>query len=103
MNFKIVRYTLGKLIEFEGFLMFLPIICGIIYREKAIFSLGIVAAISIIAGRLIMYKKPQKTSIRAKEGFVITVLAWFIMSLIGALPFVISGVTKSELWNSASL
>ena len=95
MNFKIVRYTLGKLIEFEGFLMFLPIICGIIYREKAIFSLGIVAAISIIAGRLIMYKKPQKTNIRAKEGFVITVLAWFIMSLIGALPFVISGVTKS--------
>ena len=42
-----------------------------------------------------MIKKPEKTQIRAKEGFVITALAWIIMSIIGAIPFILSGYIPS--------
>ena len=40
-------------------------------------------------------KKPKQTDLYAKEGFVIVSLSWVILSLFGALPFVISGAIPS--------
>ena len=39
--------------------------------------------------------KPQTRKIYAREGFVIVSLSWILMSLFGALPFVISGAIPS--------
>ena len=39
--------------------------------------------------------KPRKNTFYAREGFVITALTWIILSLLGSLPFYLSGSIKS--------
>ncbi len=91
MNYKILVHITGKIIMFEGLLMMLSVLVGLIYREKATVSVLIVALAAIALGFLLQLKKPMKKSIRAKEGFVITGLSWLVMSIVGAVPFILSG------------
>lgn len=92
MNRKMVFYTTGKILIIEGLLMFLPLLVSIIYGESSWLSFVIAIAAALIFGTLLsIVSKPQSTVIYAKEGFAIVALAWIVMSLIGALPFVISG------------
>ncbi len=87
MNRRVIIYTLGKMIKIEGFLMLLPVITGLIYRENQAYQYFVVAVFAIVLGHLISLKKPRKTKIFAREGFVTVALSWIILSLIGAVPF----------------
>ena len=92
MNRKMVFYTTGKILIIEGLLMLLPLLVSIIYGESSWLSFVIAIAAALIFGTLLsIVSKPRSTVIYAKEGFAIVALAWIVMSLIGALPFVISG------------
>ncbi len=71
-------------------LILLPIIVALIYGEKTITAFLIPAAVFLVLGILFMIKKPKGRSYKASEGFVITALSWLLISLVGALPFVIS-------------
>ena len=82
----------AKILRVEAVLLLIPAIVSLIYREAqsatAFFiTAAIVAAISIP----ISLKKPQDTTMYAKEGLVIVALVWIIWSVFGALPFYISG------------
>ena len=95
MNSKVIIHTIGKILKLEGFLFAIPIIFGVYYSEKATISLCIVAFLSITSGFLLSMIKPDKKAIRAREGMVITGLAWIILSIVGSLPFIISGAIPS--------
>ena len=53
------------------------------------FAVTIAAAAAL--GGIFMLFKPKNRDIYAREGFTAVGLSWILMSLIGALPFVISG------------
>ncbi len=92
MNRKMIFHTLGRLLEIEAILLLLPSLVAVIYGEwMQLFSFMITALISFTIG-FIFDKcfKPNDSVIFAKEGFVIVAFAWILMSLIGALPFMIS-------------
>ncbi len=92
MNISMIVYVLGWVLKLEAGLMLLPMICALIYKEMWAFnSLAIGAFIALLIGTLATIKKPKKTAYFVREGFVICALSWLIMSLIGALPFYISG------------
>ncbi len=95
MNYGMIKYSLGWLLLFEAGFFFLPLITGAIYRERAmlafLWSILIVAAI----GSLLIFKKPKKTKLYSRDGFVIVALSWIALSLFGSLPFLFSGATKS--------
>ena len=95
MNSKVIIHTIGKILKLEGFLFAIPIIFGVYYSEKATISLCIVAFLSIASGFLLSMIKPDKKAIRAREGMIITGLAWIILSIVGSLPFIISGAIPS--------
>ncbi len=76
-------------------LLMLPAAVSAIYREKAVVSFLITSAVFLVIGLLFMIKKPEKGAYRASEGFIITGLSWILISLGGALPFVISGEIPS--------
>ena len=87
---------LGRIITLQAVLMLLPLICGLIYREKSVISFLITIAIALGSGLLLTYLNvPKNKSLFAREGFAIVALAWIFMSAIGALPFVISGEIPS--------
>ena len=95
MNYKIITYTLGWVLKIEGVCLMLPLICGLLYREKNLTPFIISILLCFIVGFLLTLKSPKKKTMYAKEGFVIVALSWIIMSLFGALPFYLSGYIKS--------
>lgn len=91
MNRQMIRYTLGKMLMLEGFLLGLPCLTGIIYQEyHQALIFAIVALICGLLGFALSTRHPAKTKIYAREGFVIVALSWTVLSLFGALPFYIS-------------
>lgn len=93
MNRRMVFYLLGKIMLIEAVLMLLPLTCAVIYSEpSAIKAFGITIALGLVIGAVLTKaSNPKDKTIFAKEGFVIVALSWIILSVIGALPFVISG------------
>lgn len=90
-----IAYIVGQIVRVEGILMLPALAVGLIYGEDVLAAFLIPAALSIGMGTLLAIKKPENTSIFAKEGFVTVGLSWIIMSVIGALPFVIDGCIPS--------
>lgn len=91
MNFGIIGYIIGCVITIESAAMFLPWIVSLFYKESSGLIFLICALVFGALGVLIIHKKPKNTTFFAKEGFVVVSLCWIVMSLIGAIPFVVSG------------
>lgn len=96
MNRKIVLHITGRIIQIVSFLLILPIIVAFIYGEygdnKSLISFAYVAVGSFLLGSIVSLIFPVKNrEMFAKEGFFIVSLSWFAVSVIGCLPFVISG------------
>ena len=96
MNYKMVRYTLGVILLFEALFLIAPILTALYFGEqKSLMASGITALMCIVIAAPFVIKKPKNTDLFAKEGFVIVSLSWVILSVFGALPFVISGAIPS--------
>ncbi len=91
MNRKMVGYILGHVLKIEALLMLLPCITALIYKETEGWSFLAVSVGSFFIGLLLTRKKPVNTVFYLKEGCVTTALTWIVMSIVGSLPFVITG------------
>ena len=91
MNYKLIFNTLGWVLMCVGALMLIPAICAIIYGEKTVFTFLFCIAVSLALGGLFSLKPPKNKTLYSKEGYIIVALSWIIISIIGALPFFISG------------
>ncbi len=97
MNTKMVFYITGKIIRAVAVLMLLPVAVALVYGEtNAMLSFLYVIAGSLLAGSVLVFSGRKKDGVMfAKEGFIVVALAWLTVSVIGALPFVISGEIPS--------
>ncbi len=96
MNRRMVLYVVGNAMMVEGGLLLLPLITALIYRETCAASFIATIAVALLSGFLLTrIFKPGLKTIYAREGFVITALCWFALSIIGALPFYLSGEIPS--------
>lgn len=95
MNRAIIRYILGSVLKIEAALMLFPFVVSIFYQEKEGLPFLLVALISGILGILLTVKKPQNQVFYLKEGCIITSLSWILLSIVGALPFVLTGEIPS--------
>lgn len=92
MNFKIVGYIIGCLLQFESAFLIFPALVGIIYREyKAALAYFFISLLCFGIGSLLRRKRPTHSELYVCEGFASVALGWFILSIFGALPFVITG------------
>jgi len=93
MNYKKLGTILGKIMVLEGVLMLAPLVVSLIYRESLTHVLAFLIPIVILAalGLLLQTLKPERNEFYQKEGFALTSLVWIVMTLFGALPFVING------------
>ncbi|MBR2417623.1 MAG: TrkH family potassium uptake protein, partial [Clostridia bacterium] len=97
MNRRMVLYMVGSVIKIEALLMLLPLIVSLIYSEttSAVSFLISIAIALVIGFAMTLIVKPGSKVIYAKEGFVTVALSWLFLSLVGSLPFVISGEIPS--------
>lgn len=91
MNYKVIGYTLGWVLILEAFAMLLPLGCAVIYSDIGIKSFLIAILLCLIFGTPFIIKRPKNRTMYSKEGFIIVALSWIIISIFGAMPFLISG------------
>lgn len=95
MNKSMIAYILGWILKLEGLFMLIPILVAIIYREHNGIWFVVVAACSLALGTLITHRKPESNVFYMREGCIATALSWMIMSVVGCLPFFLSGEIPS--------
>ena len=93
MNYKKLGKILGKIMILEGILMLAPLAVSLIYKESLTHVLAFLIPIVIVTliGFLLQLPKPKRDNLYQKEGFALTAMVWIVMTLFGAIPFVING------------
>jgi len=91
MNIKIITYTLGMVLNFEGVCLLLPLLCSLIYKENYTSDYIMCIILCVAFGCALIFKRPEKKRMSAREGFLSVGFAWILMSIFGALPFVFTG------------
>ena len=92
MNYAIVFRLLGYILMIEGTLLLLPAVTSLIYAEWAVMGVFLLtAAISGALGFALQAIKPRSKVFYMREGFAATALSWITISIMGAVPFVLTG------------
>ncbi|NEZ46435.1 TrkH family potassium uptake protein [Clostridium niameyense] len=95
MNYPIVFKILGNVVKYEALVMIFPLIVSMHYGGGDSSSFAITIAIMLFIGFLMSRIKPKNKTFYAKEGFLSVSVCWIVISLLGALPFYISGAIPS--------
>lgn len=92
MNYIKLGGILGKIMILEGCLMIAPLVVSVIYQERFVHKLAFLIPIVIVfvIGGLLQIPKPKRDNLYQKEGFALVGLVWIVMTLFGAIPFVIN-------------
>ena len=92
MNHRMIVYLTGQIVRVIGVLLILPMIVADVCGEKASLIAFFATAAGMIAlGTAVTFKKPENKAVYAREGMAVVAISWILMSVLGALPFFISG------------
>ena len=92
LDWKAIAGILGVLLAALGVSLVIPALVGLAYGEAEWWAFGATAAGSIAFGGALWFGFRPQEELRVREGFAIVALAWFVLSLVGALPWVMTGV-----------
>ncbi|MGK7391545.1 MAG: TrkH family potassium uptake protein [Candidatus Cyclobacteriaceae bacterium M2_1C_046] len=92
INYKGVINILGILLILNGLFMWLCLPFAFYYKEPFSYIL-ISGAIAISIGLLLRFltKGFEASDIKKKDGYLIVTMGWVFMSLVGCLPYILSG------------
>ena len=92
MNYRKVLKQIGKILIIEGAFMILPMIVCLIYGEyDKLLSFAIPLVGLLVLGFSLNAIKQNGKGMYVREGLVIVGVSWVLMSIFGALPYLISG------------
>ncbi|MED5560942.1 MAG: TrkH family potassium uptake protein [Pseudomonadota bacterium] len=95
MHLAFVSRVLGLMLMVFSTSMLVPIIFATIYQENTLPMFFLAFTITMIVGFLSwLPARNMKGEIRIRDGFIITVLFWLVLSTFGALPFALSQETN---------
>lgn len=97
MNYSIVVYILGWILNFQAAFMLLPGVVALLYQEKEGMCFVITLVLCLLIGIFLVRKKPKKQIFLAVDGFVAVSLSWIVLSMTGAVPFLISGYIPNPI------
>ena len=97
MNLKSILNLFSILVLFFSFSFIFPIIVSIIYEDGALHlflkTLIIVASIGFIG---FFFTRKVKSELSQKDGFLIIVMFWVVLSTVGSVPFYLSGMSAID-------
>lgn len=95
MNISIIFYMIGWLFNTVAMLMIFPFLVSIYYKEHCGIYFILCALIYFIIGFIFTRKRPKNDRFFAREGYIATAFSWILLSVVGCLPFFISGSIPS--------
>ena len=96
MNFRMIGQVVGRVLCIEAALMLLPMIAAVVYGESPVpflITIGITGGIGLVMWRT----RAKSGGITARDGFLIVGLSWIAMSLLGAIPCVLTGDLPNDV------
>jgi trk system potassium uptake protein TrkH len=91
-----VAYVIGSVLIFVAVAMTSAALVSALYAEYEVATaIAISAGITAISGYAMRRLVSKPNSISVKEGFATVGLSWFIFSLFGAIPYLLSGAIPS--------
>ena len=98
MNRRMILYILSTILLIEAAFMLLPLAVAVIYREASgWYFLYTILGTALGSLLLRVLTRPRHKTIYAKDGLITVALSWIMLSLVGALPFTLSGEIPSYL------
>ena len=98
MNYAIVLRLLSYILLTEGALLLLPAVASLCCGEWFVMGVFLfTAALSALAGALFHRVKAKSQIFYMREGFVTTALCWLLISVVGAVPFVLTGCIPNPI------
>ncbi|MDY4694110.1 MAG: TrkH family potassium uptake protein [Blautia sp.] len=97
MNYSIIIYIIGWILNLQAAFMTLPAVVGVIYQEKAGFAFLASIAICLIIGIPLTRRKPTDRVFHIKEGYITVALSWITLSITGAFSFMLSGSIRDPV------
>ena len=92
MNYAIVFRLLSYILLCESALLMLPAATSAIYGEWSVLGAFLItAALCVVFGLLLRLAKPTSKVFYMREGFATAALSWIVISIMGAVPFVLTG------------
>src|SRR5690554_3836547 len=92
LNFRIISHLMGLLLLVNGGFMLFPALMSWYYQEAIVLDILLASSIALILGAVVMFlTKNHRKEVQKREGYIIVTLGWVIMSLIGTLPYLLSG------------
>lgn len=97
IDWKVILRFMSLLLLVNGLFMLLAALGSLFYQEGVFVSFASSSAGVLLLGLLGMYlyKDYKPNGSLTREGYLIVVLGWILMSLTGSLPYIISGVLPS--------
>ena len=95
MNYPVIARVLSWLLCTEGVLLLLLSIISLVFGEDQGMVYFAPAILAIAVGLLASRRKLPNQAIYQREGFVAVGFSWLLLSLYGALPFVLTGEIPS--------
>lgn len=95
MNYAMIIYIIGWILNFNAVFLLLPLGTALIYRESEWLVFVITMILSLAAGLVITHKKPERKTLYAKEGFIIVAVGWIVLSIFWSVPYMLSGAVPS--------
>ena len=91
MHFAITARVLGVLLMIFSLTMLTPIAVASIYQENTAQTFLIAFAITLLVGLAFWLPSRNRTGeLRTRDGFIVTVFFWLVLSTFGALPLMLS-------------
>ena len=92
MNYRFIAKVLGRILMLTGAFMIPALLISVFLGERrAALAFAVTIGVTALTAGLTMAIRLRDKSFFAREGFVTTGLAWTLVSVFGALPFLISG------------
>ena len=102
MQLSIVSKTIGLLLMVFSMAQVPPIIVDLIYSEGEYFSFLFSFALTVLGGLILWWPfKDTKKDFRIREGILIVVCFWIVLSLFGTLPFLITDSIRNLSFSDA--
>ncbi|NLM74534.1 MAG: TrkH family potassium uptake protein [Clostridiaceae bacterium] len=95
MNTRMILKTLGFLLIIEAASMLPSLLVSLIYKGNDFAAFLITIVILLLTGVILYRMKVKNTNLYSRDGFAIVSIGWIMISLFGALPFILSGAIPS--------
>ena len=96
LNYKIIFHLMGLLIGVNGGFMLLATFVSYYYSDGVTAEMLEASVITIfIGGVTMLLTKNKRKELHKRDGYVIVTFGWIFMSLVGTLPYIVTGAIPS--------